>query len=119
MSEGFGETDHVVPPVTDKGLIEQSDTVLEHGDRLVSLPQLQQAATGDISDVGGSHPVPIRWFVAPIEGRSLVVGATPGLTWDPREGPHRANSGQARGCPMRGPAYGPSPQVKPGVAPTV
>jgi hypothetical protein len=36
-----------------------------------------------------------------------------GLTWDPREGSHRANGGQARGCPMRGPAYEPSPQVKP------
>jgi hypothetical protein len=23
-----------------------------------------------------------------------------GLTWDPREGSHRANIGQARGCPM-------------------
>jgi hypothetical protein len=38
---------------------------------------------------------------------------TTGLTWDPREGSHRANSGQARGCPMRRPAYEPSPQVKP------
>ena len=38
---------------------------------------------------------------------------TTGLTWDPREGSHRANGGQARGCPMRGPAYEPSPQVKP------
>ena len=36
-----------------------------------------------------------------------------GLTWDTREGSHRANSGQARGCPMHRPAYEPSPQVKP------
>ncbi|MBV9031955.1 MAG: DUF2071 domain-containing protein [Pseudonocardiales bacterium] len=51
--------------------------------------------------------------------RSLGVSATPPLTWDPREGSHRATSGQARGCPMRGPAYEPSPQVKSGVALTV
>ena len=48
--------------------------------------------------------------------RSWVVSrgeCTTGLTWDPREGSHRANTGQARGCPMRRPAYEPSPQVKP------
>jgi hypothetical protein len=34
---------------------------------------------------------------------------TTGLTWDPREGSHRPNSGQARGRPMREPAYEPRP----------
>ncbi len=38
---------------------------------------------------------------------------TTGVTWDPREGSHRPSSGQARGRPMREPAYEPSPQVKP------
>jgi len=36
-----------------------------------------------------------------------------GLTWDPREGSRRPNSGQARGLPDARPAYEPSPQVKP------
>jgi transposase len=72
--------------------------------------------------VGIDHDTSV-FAVATIEKwwqwRSQVVGATLGLTWGPREGPHRATSGQAKGCPTRGPAYGPSPQVKPGVALTV
>ncbi|HEU0087187.1 MAG TPA: hypothetical protein VFQ77_06010 [Pseudonocardiaceae bacterium] len=38
---------------------------------------------------------------------------TTGLTWDPREGSHRAVAGRREAYPMRGPAYEPSPQVTP------
>ena len=58
----------------------------------------------------------LRFAIAPAQTRYTAVSrgeSTTGLTWDPREGSHRASNGQARGCPMREPAYEPSPQVKP------
>jgi len=92
----------------------------------------------ELGETGVRHPVELRHGVmqSPFAGGKIVGGAgatnhdqlggvvssgerDTGLDLGPSRGLTSSYDGQARGCPMRGPAYEPSPQVKAGVALTV
>ena len=59
--------DQVVRPVTDKCLVEQGDTFIEHDYRMINLSQFLQAAASASRDLGRAHPVQPRWIVVPIQ----------------------------------------------------